>query len=29
VVQALENAGFRDVEVRHSETGYALVTGIA
>jgi SAM-dependent methyltransferase len=29
VVAALERAGFHDVEVRHSETGYALVHGIA
>ncbi len=29
VVEALAGAGFRDVEVRHSETGYALVSGIA
>jgi SAM-dependent methyltransferase len=29
VVAALEQAGFHDVEVRHSETGYALVSGVA
>lgn len=29
VVAALERAGFRDVEVRHSATGYALVSGVA
>jgi SAM-dependent methyltransferase len=29
VVAALEDAGFADVEVRHSETGYALVSGVA
>ena len=29
VVDALDRAGFHDVEVRHSETGYALISGIA
>ncbi len=29
VVDALGRAGFHDVEVRHSETGYALVSGVA
>jgi SAM-dependent methyltransferase len=29
VVDALDRAGFHDVVVRHSETGYALVSGIA
>ena len=29
VVDALEGAGFRDVSVHHSETGYAIVSGVA
>jgi hypothetical protein len=29
VADALEGAGFRDVSTHHSETGYAIVYGVA